>query len=118
MKITRKQLKRIIREQADNFSDRLTISAAIRDAIIGHLENEEFFEMGSIPQSVTRVIENSSLRIAAAVEGNGVSTSGNGQLDSDELRTTNDIDDMGPSTSQMPASWQQILGNTLDGNDQ
>ena len=69
MKITKRQLRRIIREQADSFSGRLAISAAIRDAIIGHLENEKFFEMGAIPQSVIRVIENSSLSIADAVEG-------------------------------------------------
>ena len=69
MKITKRQLRRIIREQADSFSGRLAISAAIRDAIIGHLENEGFFEMGAIPQSVIRVIENSSLRVADAVEG-------------------------------------------------
>ena len=68
MKITKRQLRRIIREQADSFSGRLAISAAIRDAIIGHLENEGFFEMGAIPQSVIRVIENSSLRITDAVK--------------------------------------------------
>jgi hypothetical protein len=124
MKITQQQLKQLIKEEmeglpeADRFSDHSSLTISIRDAIIGHIESEKFFEMGAIPQSVLKIIENSSLRIAAAVEGNGVSTSGNGQLDSDELRTTNDIDDMGPSTSQMPASWQQILGNTLDGNDQ
>ena len=44
------------------------IAVGIRDAIIGHLENEGFFEMGAIPQSVIRVIENSSLRVADAVE--------------------------------------------------
>ena len=69
MKVTKRQLRRIIREQADSFSGRLAISAAIRDAIIDHLENEEFFEMGAVPQSVIRVIENSSLRVADAVEG-------------------------------------------------
>jgi hypothetical protein len=69
MKITKRQLRRIIREQADSFSGRLAISTAIRDAIIGHLENKGFFEMGAIPQSVIRVIENSSLRVAEAVEG-------------------------------------------------
>ena len=69
MNISKRQLRRIIREQADSFSGRLAISAAIRDAIIGHLENEEFFEMGAVPQSVIRVIENSSLRVADAVEG-------------------------------------------------
>ena len=71
MKVTKRQLRRIIREQADSFSGRLAISAAIRDAIIDHLENEEFFEMGAVPQSVIRVIENSSLRIADAVEEAG-----------------------------------------------
>ena len=68
MKVSKYQLRRIIREQADSFSGRLAISAAIRDAIIDHLENEGFFEMGAIPQSVIKVIENSSLRITDIVE--------------------------------------------------
>ena len=67
MKITKRQLRRIIREQAG--PDRMAITGAIRDAIIGHLEDEGFFEMGAIPQSVIRVIENSSLRVAEVVEG-------------------------------------------------
>tara|TARA_R110000824_G_scaffold190926_1_gene372474 strand:+ start:43 stop:453 length:411 start_codon:yes stop_codon:yes gene_type:complete len=54
---------------ADSFSGHLSLSNSIRDAIIGHLENEKLFEMGTIPQSVIRVIENSSLRIADAAEG-------------------------------------------------
>ena len=71
MKISKRQLRRIIREQAgqDRMADRITITAAIRDAIIGHLEDEGFFEMGAIPQSVIRVIENSSLSVADAMEG-------------------------------------------------
>jgi hypothetical protein len=68
MKITKRQLRSIIREQADSLSDRLAISAGIRDAIIDHLENERFFEMGAIPQSVIKVIENSSLSVAEVVE--------------------------------------------------
>ena len=55
--------------QADSFSDHLSLSKSIRDAIIGHLENEKLFEMGAIPQSVIRVVENSSLRVANAVKG-------------------------------------------------
>jgi hypothetical protein len=93
MKITKSQLKQIIveelrdyyggeshpqserdaaqprRPEADSFSGHLSLSNSIRDAIIGHLENEKFFEMGAIPQSVIRVIENSSVRISDAVEG-------------------------------------------------
>ena len=91
MKITKQQLKEIIMEEleearlpawerpgyepepgydkADSFSGHLSLSNSIRDAIIGHLENEKFFEMGAIPQSVIRVIENSSLLVADAVEG-------------------------------------------------
>ena len=42
-------------------------SFSIRDAIIGHLENEKSFEMGALPQSVIRAIENSALRIADTV---------------------------------------------------
>ena len=74
MKITKQQLKQLIKEEieepqrADSFSGHLSLSNSIRDAIIGHLENEKFFEMGAIPQSVIRVIENSSLRIADTVE--------------------------------------------------
>ena len=68
MKVTKRQLRRIIKEQAGSLSDRRAIAASIRDAVIDHMENEGFFEMGAIPQSVIRVIENSSLRIAEAVE--------------------------------------------------
>jgi hypothetical protein len=32
------------------------------------LENENLFEMGEIPQSVIKVVENSSLRIADATK--------------------------------------------------
>ena len=99
MKITKQQLKQFIKEelekldeiptwrklqpgtphpgqhpgplkiQTDSFSGHSSLSNSIRDAIIGHLENEKFFEMGAIPQSVITVIENSSLRVADAVEG-------------------------------------------------
>ena len=75
MKITKQQLKQIIKEemgelpQTDSFSGHLSLSNSIRDAIIDHLENKKFFEMGAIPQSVIRVIENSSLRIADAAKG-------------------------------------------------
>ncbi len=74
MKITKQQLKQIIKEeleelpQADAFTDRLSLSRSIRDAIIDHLENENLFEMGEIPQSVIKVVENSSLRIADATK--------------------------------------------------
>ena len=93
MKLTKQQLKQIIKEElhearlpawerpgyepepgydkADSFSRHLALSNSIRDAIIGHLENEKFFEMGAIPQSVIRVIENSSLSVADVVEGEG-----------------------------------------------
>ena len=77
MKITKRQLKQIIKEeleelpQADAFTDRLSLSRTIRDAIIGHLENENLFEMGEIPQSVIKVVENSSLRIADAMKRAG-----------------------------------------------
>tara|TARA_B100000131_G_scaffold289036_1_gene300780 strand:+ start:46 stop:282 length:237 start_codon:yes stop_codon:yes gene_type:complete len=77
MKITKQQLKQIIKEeleelpQADAFTDRLSLSRTIRDAIIGHLENENLFEMGEIPQSVIKVVENSSLRIADAMKRAG-----------------------------------------------
>jgi hypothetical protein len=70
MKITKRQLKRIIRE-ADSFSGRLAITNIIRDEIIGLLEDEGFFEMGAIPQSVIKAVENTSLRITDAVEGAG-----------------------------------------------
>ena len=70
MKVSR--LRQIIKEQqADAFSDRLSLSNSIRDAIIGHLENEKFFEMGAIPQSVIRVVENCSLQIADVLKKRG-----------------------------------------------
>ncbi len=74
MKITKQQLKQIIKEeleelpQSDAFTDRLSLSRSIRDAIIDHLENENLFEMGEIPQSVIKVVENSALRIADATK--------------------------------------------------
>jgi hypothetical protein len=74
MKISKSQLKQIIKEeveelqQADSFSGHASLSNSIRDAIIGHLENEKSFEMGAMPQSVIRAIENSALRIADTVE--------------------------------------------------
>jgi len=74
MKITKRQLRQIIKEQVeelqqtDPFSDRLSLSRSIRDGIIGHLENEKFFEMGAIPQSVIKVVENCSLQIADALK--------------------------------------------------
>jgi len=46
----------------------MAITIIIRDAIIGLLEDEGFFEMGAIPQSVIKAIENTSLRITDAVE--------------------------------------------------
>ena len=35
----------------------------------------------------------------------------------DTVEFADDIDNEGPSTSQMPASWRQILGNTLAQED-
>ena len=71
MKITKRQLRRIIEEQAASLSDRRAIAVGIRDAIIGHMEDEKFFEMGAIPQSVIKVIENVSVRVAEATEEAG-----------------------------------------------
>ena len=74
MKITKQQLKQIIKEeleelpQADAFTDRWSLSNSIRDAIIGHLENKELFKPGKIPRSVIEVVEHSSLRIADATK--------------------------------------------------
>jgi len=74
MRVTKKQLVQIIKEevgrlqQADPFSDRLSLSNSIRDGIIDHLESEKFFEMGAIPQSVIKVVENCSLQIADALK--------------------------------------------------
>ena len=74
MKVTKRQLRNIIKEeveglqQADPFADRLSLSKSIRDDIIGYLENEKFFEMGAIPQSVIKVVENCSLQIADALK--------------------------------------------------
>ena len=73
MKITKQQLKQLIKEEmeglpeADRFSDHSSLTNSIRDAIIGHIESEKFFEMGAIPQSVLKIIENSSLRIADTI---------------------------------------------------
>ena len=54
--------------EGDSFSDHSSLTNSIRDAIIGHLENEKSFEMGALPQSVIRAIENSALRIADTMD--------------------------------------------------
>ena len=75
MKITKQQLKQIIKEEieglqeAGSFTRRSTITKIIRDEIIGLMEDQGFFEMGAIPQSVIKAVENTSLRIADTVEG-------------------------------------------------
>lgn len=68
MKITKKLIIEMIEEQADSLSDHRALTIGIRDAIIGHMENEGLFEMGAIPQSVISAIENSSVRVAEAIE--------------------------------------------------
>ena len=65
MKLTKSQLKRIIKEE---FGASLHMTNGIRDAIITHMESEGFFDMGSVPQSVIRVIENASLHVTRAIE--------------------------------------------------
>jgi len=72
MKLTKQMLQEMIEEQADGMAGRQAITVGIHDAIIGYMENERFFEMGAIPDSVRRVIENSSLRVAEAVDSPGV----------------------------------------------
>jgi hypothetical protein len=71
MKLTKQMLQEMIEEQASNLPDRQVISTGIRDAIIGHMENEGLFERGAIPQSVIRAIENSSERVAVAMDSHG-----------------------------------------------
>ena len=73
MKLTKTKLKQIIKEtmveeELDDFSVRYADSRRLRDAIVGYLEVNRFFEKGAIPQSVISVIENSSLRITDAVK--------------------------------------------------
>ena len=68
MKLTKQMLQEMIEEQADGMADRQAIVNGIRDAISGHMEKERIFEMGAIPESVIRAIENSAVRVAEAVQ--------------------------------------------------
>ena len=64
MKITKRQLRKIIRENVDGFSGRLAMTNGIRDAIVGYLEERNAFgELGEIPQFILRRIEHSALVI-------------------------------------------------------
>ena len=91
MKITKQQLKQIIKEElqearlpawerpgyvpepgydeADSFSARKALSNSIRDEIIGLMEDEKIFPPGEIPQSVIKAVEKTSLRIIDTVKG-------------------------------------------------
>jgi hypothetical protein len=72
MKLTKQLLQEMIEEQAGGVAGRRAITVGIRDAIIGYMENEGLFERGAIPQSVISAIENSSVRVAEAVDSPGV----------------------------------------------
>jgi hypothetical protein len=71
MKLTKQLLQEMIEEQAGGVAGRRAITVGIRDAIIGYMENEGLFERGAIPQSVIRAIENSSERVAVAMDSHG-----------------------------------------------
>jgi hypothetical protein len=77
MKLTKSQLKKIIKEEFDTlkeqgpFQDTVSVVRGIRDTIVGYIESEGFFEPGGIPHPVISVIENASLRVVRAIEGGG-----------------------------------------------
>ena len=74
MKITKDLLRTIIKEEledlpdTDDFSKRKASASSIADGIIDHLEKKELFTLGEIPQSIIKVIQNLSLRIADATK--------------------------------------------------
>ena len=68
MKITKSQLKKIIKEELGDFSSRMALTSGIRDAIVGYLEEHQVFgDMGRIPRHTIQKIENSALVVADAV---------------------------------------------------
>jgi len=72
MKITKTQLRKIIKEELEegfgDFSSRMALTSGIRDAIVGYLEEREVFgDMGGIPRHTIQKIENSALVVADAV---------------------------------------------------
>ena len=76
MKLTKSQLKKIIKEELSNLSEgnmeeAVLMARGIRDAIVGHIESERLFEPGAIPQPVLSVVENAALRVVRAIEGEG-----------------------------------------------
>tara|TARA_R110002110_G_scaffold23599_3_gene89710 strand:+ start:244 stop:510 length:267 start_codon:yes stop_codon:yes gene_type:complete len=72
MKITKTQLKQIIKEELEeglgDFSSRMALTRGIRDAIVGYLEERQVFgDLGGIPRHTIQKIENSALVVADAV---------------------------------------------------
>ena len=75
MKITKSQLKKIIKEELGDFSSRMVLTSGIRDAIVGYLEEHQVFgDLGGIPRHTIQKIENSALVVADAVLGSKMET--------------------------------------------
>jgi|TARA_R110000824_G_scaffold312482_1_gene499561 hypothetical protein len=89
MKITRRQLRRIIKEALEVHQVPVDLDT---------VDSEEAYGIGYMK---------------GAEQDTNTDDDGCGGT----VALSADIDDAGPSTSQMPASWRQILGNILGEND-
>ena len=79
MKITKSQLRQIIKEELEeglgDFSSRMALTRGIHDAIVGYLEERrEFGDLGRIPRHTLQKIEHSALVVADAVLGSKMET--------------------------------------------
>ena len=79
MKITKSQLRQIIKEELEeglgDFSATWTLSVDIHNAIVGYLEEREVFgDLGGIPRHTIKKINNSALVVADAVLGSKMET--------------------------------------------
>ena len=89
MKITRRQLRRIIKEALEVHQVPVDLDT---------VDSEEAYGIGYMK---------------GAEQDTNTDDDGCGGT----VALSDDIDDAGPPTSQMPASWRQILGNILGEND-
>jgi hypothetical protein len=79
MKITKSQLRQIIKEELEEGlgdpPSRWALFGGIRDAIVGYLEEHEVFgDLGGIPRHTILKINNSALVVADAVLGSKMET--------------------------------------------
>ena len=79
MKITKSQLRKIIKEEFEeelgDFSSRMALTSGIRDAIVGYLEERQVVgDLGGIPRHTIQKIQHSAAVLADAVLGSKMET--------------------------------------------